>query len=1386
MKGARKVKSLFATLVASLFVSVAVAAAPKSAGGIARGAQSGRGEMLIHSHNDYSQKRPFWGAYEAGADSIEADIFLVDGDLLVAHSRKELKKENTLRRLYLEPLRSVMRKNGGRARANGKPIQLLVDLKNGKPALDRLVEMIEKEGFRECFDIAKNPSAARLTVTGDHSKVEDLFTYPDFVFFDMPPTRVLADGQYRRVPLISHYARAYTRWRSGVMAEEDKEKIRAAVRQAHEKGSKFRLWGYPDNPEAWRLAMELGLDYINTDRPAAAAAFLRDLGAGAEGESSAATAGAFEWDFTKGLPEGGKPRACAVIGPQGLSPAQIARNVTGKDGAGVEFPEVKLPEAFAFEAEVVPFVAWTNEADRAAAATPRSLHIFDTMAVNYKPKCRDKGLQVMFRQAGDTWTAQFYAGLGDMTCLATGPSFTPKAGVPVRLRIEYDALGTVRWNLDGKKQESYLAKAGPIVPDPTRRPVVGDRICSLYGPFNGYIRRIAVTPLARPPLALRPDGRRAFERGETNAAFAVSAFYRGPGSLKDVTCEIDERDPADGKVYKRMEWKGLLKLEAGKWAEFFVKPLETCLRPGKYPVSVRLAGRTPDGTAVAVTNTFDIAIGPVFADRMPAVMWGSSGTDEVVRDFGFTHVLRYDGLASPECTREQARQITDMYDRALAAGMRMMHSQGVRYPDGDVEKFFRCRRDGTPYADSRGHKLPEVSNPELVDYARRIVAAEMARVGGHPAFAGVLPCSELRDHTAPSFRTEHLRYKAETGRDVPPEVTRKTFDLKSAEARFPDGVVPVDDPIYAYYSWFWGGGDGWPGYTGAIADEYRKTAGRYGDGSAAQKRRPFFSFWDPAVRCPPKWGSGGDVDVLNQWVYALPEPMNVAGPAEEILAMAAGRAGQQPMIMTQLICYRAQLAPSNVVVSPLPMWVQKRPRAGFPTIPADSLQEAVWSMIAKPVKGIMFHGWGTIAETGSETGYTYTSPESAARLRELLNGLVAPLGPTLKELGREEPEVAVLESFATAAMGGPASWGWLSPAITFCQRARLDPRVVYEETVMRDGFGRTKILYAPQCRFLSAPVVEKIKAFQKAGGMLVADEKLLPALKADIVVPVMAYKTPPKSDHTEDVNAATKTMVNTAARRFTEQQKAWMLAEADKLRAALAAKCAYAPKADSSSPEIVTYSRAWGGTPYVFAVNDKRTFGDYVGQWGLTMEKGLPFAGEVTLADPEGRINAVYELSRGGEVKFSRRDRRVAVPLSYDTNDGRLLLFLPQKIASVEAEATNAGDVLSVTMTVRDAAGEPVKALLPVEIHVYDAEGRELDGAGYACAKDGVCKLTVRTNINDAPGGYRVVCRDRASGLACERWAKNPPRLMKVEGIPPEGYELSIARTASDHDLGFN
>ena len=128
-----------------------------------------------------------------------------------------------------------------------------------------------------------------------------------------------------------------------------------------------------------------------------------------------------------------------------------------------------------------------------------------------------------------------------------------------------------------------------------------------------------------------------------------------------------------------------------------------------------------------------------------------------------------------------------------------------------------------------------------------------------------------------------------------------------------------------------------------------------------------------------------------------------------------------------------------------------------------------------------------------------------------------------------------------------------------------------------------------------------------------------------------------------------------------------MVAQANDLRKRLAAR--FTPEADSLSPEIVTYSRRWNDARYVVAINDHRTFGDYVGPWGLTMEKGLPYEGAVSLADGDSAVKAVYELSRGGEVPFTRADGRVKVPVKYATNDGRLFAFLKSRIASVKVDA---------------------------------------------------------------------------------------------------------------------
>src|SRR5437660_4910717 len=83
-----------------------------------------------HAHNDYEHARPLLDALDHGFCSVEADVHLVDGELLVAHTRFQVKKGRTLQALYLDPLRERAKKNGGRVYPGGPEFVLLVELKD--------------------------------------------------------------------------------------------------------------------------------------------------------------------------------------------------------------------------------------------------------------------------------------------------------------------------------------------------------------------------------------------------------------------------------------------------------------------------------------------------------------------------------------------------------------------------------------------------------------------------------------------------------------------------------------------------------------------------------------------------------------------------------------------------------------------------------------------------------------------------------------------------------------------------------------------------------------------------------------------------------------------------------------------------------------------------------------------------------------------------------------------------------------------------------------------------------------------------------------------------------------------------------------------------------
>src|ERR1035437_7651778 len=83
-----------------------------------------------HSHNDYKQKHPLTDALNNGFTSIEADVFLIKGKLIVSHIRPFFNKSKTLEALYLKPLYDSISKHNGNVYINYKqPIILLIDIK---------------------------------------------------------------------------------------------------------------------------------------------------------------------------------------------------------------------------------------------------------------------------------------------------------------------------------------------------------------------------------------------------------------------------------------------------------------------------------------------------------------------------------------------------------------------------------------------------------------------------------------------------------------------------------------------------------------------------------------------------------------------------------------------------------------------------------------------------------------------------------------------------------------------------------------------------------------------------------------------------------------------------------------------------------------------------------------------------------------------------------------------------------------------------------------------------------------------------------------------------------------------------------------------------------
>ncbi len=239
--------------------------------------------LLIHghSHNDYAHARPLFDALDHGFCSIEADIYLIDGQLLVAHDRDKVDPKKTLQALYLDPMRERIKQNGGRLYAGGPECILLIDVKTDAEKTYRVLSKV-LEGYADIFTRFEpghtRTNALTAVISGNRAEKLMAGERVRYAGYDgRLPDLDANPGGPDLIPMISHNWTLVFQWRGeGSMPSDQKAKLKQIVDRTHQQGRWLRFWATPDKPAVWNELCAAGVDFISADDLAGLQKFFAD------------------------------------------------------------------------------------------------------------------------------------------------------------------------------------------------------------------------------------------------------------------------------------------------------------------------------------------------------------------------------------------------------------------------------------------------------------------------------------------------------------------------------------------------------------------------------------------------------------------------------------------------------------------------------------------------------------------------------------------------------------------------------------------------------------------------------------------------------------------------------------------------------------------------------------------------------------------------------------------------------------------------------------------------------------------------------------------------------------------------------------------------------
>lgn len=550
------------------------------------------------------------------------------------------------------------------------------------------------------------------------------------------------------------------------------------------------------------------------------------------------------------------------------------------------------------------------------------------------------------------------------------------------------------------------------------------------------------------------------------------------------------------------------------------------------------------------------------------------------------------------------------------------------------------------------------------------------------------------------------RARAEFG-DVPPKEARN-LDGVPAD-RVPglaqNGVIDDNHPLLRFYRWYYLRGEGWNVLDREMGEAVRQVAPQ------------ILTIHDPAERNPFMRDRN---DGLNpwDWTYTTPNALCLAYKIEELLAMS-----KPPH---QAVTNYTQVLWKATTVSP------------YDECPSAAIIRL----------GLLFSTSRPVWAAGHWNTEWMRAPENRDRwqaVKELSDNFWRPLGPVLTNLDNgPRREVAFLVSH-TNELFGPKLRGMWTKFYAYAawyeafQRASVPADIMYEESVSEGKLAGYKYLFIPLGEVISRSAYDQIVKFAQRGGVVIADKNLgysVPGahiLKADMnhmIWPNWGYNA---------VKSGKGPNAEECVRR--------MWAATDEVSALIAPARAKLPLAEDKW--LVINPRSAEGLTYVFAVNDKRSAGDQVGQYGVELEQGEPLTAAITA--PAAGVAAVYDLEAHCRVATTRVGDRLRWVADYRPASAKVFALLPQAIADLQVRVTpvvRKGEAFDLALRLLDPAGKPVRGVLPLRVTIRDGQGALSEYSDYFAARNGAWRKQGFVALNDRSGKWSAQVDDLASGLS--------------------------------------